>query len=453
MLPKDFENFELRLKTLREESKESVERAETLFEEKYAPQLKNVFPRDILWAKKYIAGSFIIAYNDISLWGEEPNISDIFQKSVEKVVAILPMSLERKKSLSRHILELWENSVTLDQYFKRTDDISRDPFFALVEDFALDGDISREEFLLLEESYSKSWNFLWALEALPVDMRELFGRHLTKLLWGDMWERQKAFEAEYHKELQWYAKQGFNMWPFIRFVSRSYYKTPGKLRKNEHPQRRLRRTMKMALLRLLRLKLGNVDAERILEQFESGEIFEDFFKLLYKLLEVLDENPWSKEVFTLFETVEETEAEVMSAEQTREKILAWDRLTANISWLVGRLDGELEEGVLSKILEDDTHFHGDEVQFWHGEDMAWVYAKTTEVQQDEEEEDLLIDEWDTLEGNYERLKDYFHEVDDKKRKAFALWDYEAIDEYNDELIILESKIEKIAKLIGKEDIS
>jgi len=37
---------------------------------------------------------------------------------------------------------------------QKATDISRDPFFALVEDFALDGNISPEEFSLLQQSYS-----------------------------------------------------------------------------------------------------------------------------------------------------------------------------------------------------------------------------------------------------------------------------------------------------------
>ena len=54
------------------------------------------------------------------------------------------------------------------------DDISRDPFFALVEDFSIDGDISHEEFVILKESYDSEKCFLRALESLPKDSQNLF---------------------------------------------------------------------------------------------------------------------------------------------------------------------------------------------------------------------------------------------------------------------------------------
>lgn len=201
------------------------------------------------------------------------------------------------------------------------------------------------------------------------------------------------------------------------------------------------------------MKLGNVDAEKILKQFEAWESFEDFFMMLYKLMEIVNEKPEGKEVFSLLDLVEETQEEVLSAEQTKKKILEWEELTANISNLLWDTDGKLEWELLEKVLDDDTHFHGDEIQFAHGDtEMAWIFAETASEGPEEEEEDELIDSWDTLEWNYERLKNAFHEVDEKKRKAFGGGDYDMIDVFNDELIAIESKIEKIAKLLGKEDI-
>jgi hypothetical protein len=64
MLPKDFENFELRLKKLREESREDFERAEKLFNVEYKKTVESIFPRDILGVKRYISGFFSVAYID-----------------------------------------------------------------------------------------------------------------------------------------------------------------------------------------------------------------------------------------------------------------------------------------------------------------------------------------------------------------------------------------------------
>jgi hypothetical protein len=52
-------------------------------------------------------------------------------------------------------LQIGQLSESLQTYFEKKDDISRDPFFALVEDFSIDGDISKEEFLILQQSYEK----------------------------------------------------------------------------------------------------------------------------------------------------------------------------------------------------------------------------------------------------------------------------------------------------------
>ena len=455
MLPKNFENFELRLKTLREEQRESYEVAENTFEERYTAKLEEIFPRDVLGAKKLIKGSFIIAYVDNleseTSWGKW--VEKIFQNSVNKVVSTLPLSSEKKNSLTEHILRLTGKSEALEQYFQRVDDLSRDPFFALVEDFSMDGEISREEFLLLSESYGKTGNFMWAIEWLPENLRKMFEWHIHNIFWKNLSERVEEFEWEYSPELQKLQHKGFNIWPVVRFISRSYYKTPGKLRKHEDPRRRLRRTMKMSLLRLLRIKLWNIDAEKMLQKFESWESFEDFFIMLYELMEIVGENPEGKEVFSLLDDTEETQEEVISAEETKKKILEWEELTANISSLLWETDGKLEWELFEKILEDDTHFHGDEVQFAHGDtEMAWIYAENNSDNwdDDEEQEGDLIDVWDTLEWNYESLKNKFQDLDEKKRKAFWLWEYDLIDKYNEELMRIESKIIKLSKLLGEE---
>ena len=451
LLNKDFENFELKLQALREEQRELYDVAENIFQESYASKLENIFPRDILGIKKKISAFFIIAHAESTQ--RAGNTQDIFKKSLDIALSDVPLSWEKKLSLKKHILKLWESSETLEKYFRRTDDLSRDPFFALVEDFSIDWEISREEFLLLSESYGKSWNFFTALEWLPEPLRKLFESHVGNILGKNWSERKHEFESEYSSELDVLQKRGLNIEPVARFISRSYYKTPGKLRKYEDPRRRLRRTMKMSLLRLLRLKLGNINAEEILRKFETGESFEDFFMLLYKLLEVVNEDVEWDEIYSLLDMQEETEELVVTAEETKKKILEWEELTASISSLLWDTDGKLEWEMFEKLLDDDTHFHGDEVQFAHGDtDMAWIYAESTSDDWDDEEEqeDDLIDVWDTLEWNYESLKMKFQDLDEKKRKAFWLWEYDLIDEYNEELMRIESRIIKLAKLLGEE---
>jgi hypothetical protein len=321
MFSKDFENFELRIKKLREESLEDFENAERVFEENYRERLEDIFPRDVLGVKKYIAGYFEIAYVDALESGKTIEKKAIFQRSVEKVIKSVPLSAERKRELTDNILKISSIPETLQSYFAAREDISRDPFFALVEDFSLDGDISREEFFILQQSYQKERDFIKALDSLPEQTREMFHEHIEKIFSHENSPKREAFESEYHQELKNLQKRGFNVQPVVVFVSRCYYKNPGKLKKYEHPKRRLRRTFKMALLKLLRAKLGNIDAEIFLKRFEEGEYFEDFFLLLYKLLEVVDENPKSEEIYSVLKLDEETQSVVYDAEKTKEKIL------------------------------------------------------------------------------------------------------------------------------------
>lgn len=450
MLSKDFENFELRLIKLREESWEHFEKAEKIFEQHYKKWLERIFPRDVLWAKKYIAGYFEIAYVDELVIWKSPDIRALFESSVGKVIRALPLSGEKQKELRESIIRLWDISEHIDTYITENSDISRDPFFALVEDFSMDGDISQEEFVILKNSYEHEGDFIKALESLPESVRNLFHRHIAEIFSSENTQKREAFESEYSSELALLQKKGLNIEPVIIFVSRVYYRNPGKLKRYEHPKRRLRRTFKLALLRLLRAKLGNIDAEIFLKRFEEGESFEDFFTLLYKLLEVIDENPSKQEVYSVLKLEEKVESLVYSAEETKQKILEGDKVTANISSLIGETDASLEEWLLEKVLDDDTHFHGDEIHFAHGDDdMAWIYASQSQKEDDDELDDI-IDEGDTLRGNYERLKEYFREVDEEKRQAFLEWNYDEIDIYNEKLMRIESRIEKIWKLLWEE---
>ncbi len=54
MFGKEFENFELKLQKIREESQENFSHAEDLFTSEYKASLEQLFPRDILGVKKYI---------------------------------------------------------------------------------------------------------------------------------------------------------------------------------------------------------------------------------------------------------------------------------------------------------------------------------------------------------------------------------------------------------------
>lgn len=449
MPSKDFENFELRLKTLREESREDFDVAEKLFTDKYATRLDEIFPRDILGAKKAIAGRFVVSCLD------NPDRQDRFKSAVKATISTLPLSGERKESLSRHILQISELSESLHSYFEHSSDISRDPFFALVEDFSVDGIISKEEFTILQQGYEKEWNFLKALESLPKNIREMFHSHIYMTLSTQYNSKKGEFEAEFSNELNALKQNGMNVESVVVFVSRSYYKTPGKFKKFEHPKRRMKRTFKIALLRILRAKLWWVDAQIYLDRFEAGEDFNDFFRLFFELLEVVAENPEGKEVFTLLNLEENITAEVFTAEENKQKILQWESMVMKIASLFSTWDAhkekqELEDGLLDKILDESTDIVWEDIYFNRDGENAGIYAESTgNIECEGEEEEIDYDSM-SPETAYEILKHKFHWIEDEKRQAFLEWRYDDIDDYNEWLLWVQSKLEKLSKLLDIE---
>jgi len=115
---------------------------------------------------------------------------------------LLPLSDIKKQELQKNIISLDQKKSIQEQYIGKRDDIFRDPFFALVEDFSLDGNISQEEFIILEHHYSKEKDFLKAIDILPSHTKRLFQHHIEQLFSGGENEKQDAFRSEYHQELQ-----------------------------------------------------------------------------------------------------------------------------------------------------------------------------------------------------------------------------------------------------------
>lgn len=452
MLNKTFENFETKLVKLREESLEDFTAGESKFQEKYSQRLEEIFPRDILGAKKSIAGSFIVSYVDSihGWWNIDTN--EIFQKSVQYVISTLPLSADRKKNLKENILSAADLSESLHSYFAAKDDISRDPFFALVEDFSIDWDISKEEFLLLQQSYESQGDFLKALEVLPESIKTMFHSHIEMSLSHDINSKRWEFESEFSTELASLRDKGINVEPVIVFVSKSYYKTPGKYKKYEHPMRRMRRTFKIALLKLLRAKLWNIDAQIILERFESWEKFEDFFMLVFKLLEVVNEDPNSQEIYSILKLDEEIQDDVFTAEENKQKILAGESLVMKIAslfwkWTHKEWEEELEDWILDKLLDENTDIVWEDIYFNREQENAWIYAKSWEEDQSEQEDEI---DYDSISPSvaYEMLQHQFHSVEEEKRKAFLEWEYDEIDVFNEKLLTIESKLSKLCLILG-----
>jgi len=454
MLSKDFENLELRLQKIREESEDIFRASEEAYREAFEGLMERVFPRDILGVKKTVAALWQIDYADAVKDGKEPDSMRIFDTNIWKVIATLPLQAENKQELHHSLKSVANIPAPLRERYFGKDTFKRDPLFPIIEWLLNEWDISPEEYTIIEDSYLQFWNILDAISSLPENIRNMVHEDVSAYSHGSEWEKEEMFHGEYYKELDTLHGAGYDIFPVRRFLAKSYFKNPGRLRKRESYDRRLRRTFKMALLRILKMRFGSIDAEKLMQEFDQCETFQEMFLLIYRLFEVLGENDENKESFQLLEESFIIEKIVFTAEETKEKILEWEKITADISSLIGDTDAELEEGVLERILDDDTHFHGDEILFSHwedDEDMAWAYSEASRGEEAEDEEEQEIIQWgDTLSGKYQALKEHFHKVDEDKRKAFLEWEYDKVDEINQRLVSVQSKIEKIAKLLWEE---
>lgn len=198
MLPKDFENYELRLRKLREEREANFLHAQKVLEFAYGRELQSVFPRDALGIKKSISAFFIVDFAEKEIAGERDiSPEEIFKKSVWKSLRSVPLSADKKEKLYQHICKIDTITQAESLYFRENDSLRKDPFFALVEDFSYDGNISQEEFFLLQQSFENGKNFAGAVESLPSPLRRLFVRHMLFISDTNYAEKQKKFEGEF----------------------------------------------------------------------------------------------------------------------------------------------------------------------------------------------------------------------------------------------------------------
>lgn len=178
--------------------------------------------------------------------------------------------------------------------------------------------------------------------------------------------------------------------------------------------------------------------------------------LLFQLLEVVNENPDGEEIYSLLNIHEETQDEVLSAEKTKEKILAGESIVTKLASLFSKAESKLEEeelndGLLGKILDESTDIIGEDIHFNREEDeMAGVYAEQTSSEESEDEDE---DNFDTMSPRaaYELLSVRFRKIEEDKRKSFATGEYEQVDGYNEKLVDIQIKLEKLSKILGLED--
>lgn len=438
-----FENFELRLKELKEDSQELYSEAERYFSEHYREKLSAIMPEDALGIHKTLSGVFILAYADTKNTHAPLSQRDIFSQSLKYAISSLPIHPSYKSRLGEWIVSEVFSEGTLS--FSRGSSLKNDPIAPLLDEIFQDGILSKDELILLEESYHPEIPFQESLNTLPLASRKKLHSELGEFALGNKSERLQAFEQEYHPILQSLSSRWYNIYPVMRFVSQNYYKRKSQY---ESPERRLKRTWKMALLRLLRYKFGSFDVEKVLAQFENCQSFEDFFLFFLRLFEILWEKSQNPEVYQTLEISEDVQDILCRASENTAKIRENEKRTQKITQILAESDAEFEQQDIELIMDEGSHFHGNELQIWEDAKMAGVYAQA--IAQTEDEEENQADQYDlseSIEENYERLKNRFFALDEEKRQAFAHGNYDCIDLLNIRLAEIESRLDKITKIL------
>jgi hypothetical protein len=80
---------------------------------------------------------------------------------------------------------------------------------------------------------------------------------------------------------------------------------------------------------------------------------------------------------------------------------------------------------------------------WILESLQKDSADTWSWTNDDEEEKKMVN----LEDEYKKIKEELMESEKKKQKLFASWDYDLLDEVNDQILSIMVKISKISALI------
>jgi adenylate kinase family enzyme len=147
--------------------------------------------------------------------------------------------------------------------------------------------------------------------------------------------------------------------------------------------------------------------------------------------------------------VSEIEEIWIEAEDNKEKILFSEENTIKANKLLE----EWEKYILWESLDE---LLGENVDLVWGNFIkrnikinSWILNQSdnTSEGEDDNEEEIEVD----LEEYYEELKNEFEHLEKKKNKLFLEWNYDVLDDINDELLEIIVKLEKVSKILWLEE--
>ena len=461
----NIENLELKLKNALEENAEVFHEAEKAYDETYRNFVDHFFESDILWASRNISGAFQLEYFNILISHKGNNKNSPLQNTQNLEIAFkdalhtwlknLPIESEKKEKLQSKMVNLSQKKEDYKEIFTRNTEFTRDSNYPILENLLSQKVISESELLRIYSSFQKTKNIKLSLQNIPKEKKSIILEYFYEVNSWEKEERIDNFKREYHSEIE--KLNSTYSWPIIEwvvsFVGRNFLQLKPYKNKNESKTMRLRRTFKMALLKLLRIKYSGFWIESLLKKVENLEDFESLFAMMHKLIDIIPENSEVLEHYTIQEDIDEAHEIVTEAENNKEKILSWEEATLEVCSLIGDIEHTLDQKMLDKILSDDVDIVGDTVKFrdtlTHKEDvkLAWQnnswnlldWWKTLKInnwilfhtqwllqndsQEKEEEDDIPLSETELIQ-TYHALKIEYSIAEKKKQKMFAYWQFD-----------------------------
>ncbi|MDQ7008806.1 MAG: hypothetical protein Q9M94_00765, partial [Candidatus Gracilibacteria bacterium] len=463
------ENLEIKLINARVENEKAFEKFEKLYKDNYKDFLEGFFKTDILGVKKLISTIFQLE----SLNGK--NNSDAFRISIEKGLTILPLNTEKKEKVKNKILKLENKRSNILDIFIKNSDIKKDKDFPIIESLLERKILDNSDFILLSSEFNKKGSIKLSIDLLDKNKKDLIKKYLYLAHPNKKEENIKSFKVEYNSEIKKIEKK----YPqniidgVVKYVGRNFFKMKPYKKNIESRKLRLKRTFKIALLKLLRIKYSGFNIEELINKINSMQDFESMFRLIMKLIDIIPENSELLEKFIIAEDIDEIEENISEAEKNKEKILSGENSTIKICELLDASEKKLDKKLLDKILDDDISIVGNKIitrkkekinrtgdgnnvgNLLDGGNIKIINAGILEqnnildddnnTEEDEEElEELTIQD---LEIIYNEIKLDFSILDKEKLKYLISDDYENLEITIDKIIKVQIKLEKIEKLI------
>ena len=484
------ENLELKLQRAKEENFEVFKWVEKMYKQEYKSFVDNFFTTDVLGAKKSIWAHFELEiFNMLTTWWVEKlspkKKSEALNNALEKWLQILPVSLRKRETLKTKILQLnWKKQECNEIFWKNTD-LSRDFNYPILESLLSQKLLSQADLLSIYGNYRETKSLRRSLANLSVDKREMVHSYFYSLNNDKNEEKTSDFKQEYSTEIASLQKdysQNIVDW-VVQFVGRNYFKLKKTAHKSESPKLRLRRTFKIALLKLLRIKFWNIDTQKVLAKIDTLSDFKSMFDIIAQLIEIIPEKNERVEKYSIQEVFDEAQGTIKTAESTKEKIISWEKNTVKTCSLIAELEENFDSESLEVLLSEETdliwgelHLRGKKwawsivwwawvnewnlLDWWNIEAInAWILKEKDDEWEeqdvdmiDEESEELF--EWaatELLEEKFIQLKELFKQLEKEKQELFAEWDYDRIDDVNDELVVVMIQLEKMKSLMNTDE--